>query len=117
MTSRLQQLRLIFSGSTALVTTQALLWSTTLAAAQSGLPTGGQVASGSAQISSANGQSMTVTQMSPKAIVNWGAFSIGEGKSVTFQQPNAGAAILNRVTGEAPTSIGALSRATARSIS
>ena len=45
------------------------------------------------------GRRLTVNQTSPRAIVNWGSFSIGQGNGVTFNQPNASSAILNRVTG------------------
>ncbi len=75
------------------------------AQAQSALPRGGAVASGSASISSPSANSLTVTQTSQRAIVNWDSFSIGSQNSVTFTQPNASAAILNRVTGDTPTSI------------
>ena len=69
-----------------------------------GLPTGGSVSSGSASISSGGG-TMTVTQTSPTAIVNWNSFSIGQPNSVTFNQPGVSSAILNRVTGNTPSSI------------
>ncbi|WP_179145322.1 MBG domain-containing protein [Rhizobium sp. RU36D] len=68
------------------------------------LPTGGQVLEGSVTFDSA-GSTMTVMQGSEKAIVNWNGFSIGSGNSVNFVQPNAGSAILNRVTGGTSTTI------------
>ena len=46
-----------------------------------------------------------MTQTSPRAIVNWGSFSIGQGNGVTFDQPNASSAILNRVTGSTTSTI------------
>ena len=82
----------------------ALTVATSGAAAQSALPTGGSVASGAASIGRA-GSSMTVTQSSQRAIVNWGDFSIGQGASVNFAQPNANSAILNRVTGSTSSTI------------
>ncbi|RDL48722.1 hypothetical protein BLJAPNOD_05000 [Ensifer sp. M14] len=50
------------------------------------LPTGGSVASGSVSIGT-SGTTMTVTQGSDKAIVNWNGFSIGQGHAVNFVQP------------------------------
>lgn len=68
------------------------------------LPTGGQVVSGSVSIG-ASGPAMTVTQGSDKAIVNWNGFSVGQGNSVNFIQPNSASAILNRVTGSTTSTI------------
>ncbi|WP_311272960.1 MBG domain-containing protein [Rhizobium sp. WCS2018Hpa-8] len=68
------------------------------------LPTGGQVVSGQVSIGT-SGSGMTVTQGSSKAIVNWNGFSVGQGNSVNFVQPNSSSAILNRVTGSATSSI------------
>ena len=68
------------------------------------LPTGGQVVSGQVAIGT-SGAGMTVTQGSDKAIVNWNGFSVGQGNSVNFVQPNSSSAILNRVTGSANSTI------------
>lgn len=68
------------------------------------LPVGGQVVSGSVSIG-ASGPAMTVTQGSDKAIVNWNSFSVGQGNSVNFIQPNSASAILNRVTGSTTSTI------------
>ncbi|WP_147290469.1 beta strand repeat-containing protein [Pannonibacter phragmitetus] len=68
------------------------------------LPTDGSVASGSVFIGS-SGPVMTVTQGSNQAIVNWGSFSIGQGNTVHFVQPDASASILNRVTGATASTI------------
>lgn len=62
------------------------------------LPSGGQVGSGSGVITT-DGQSMTVTQDTPKLSINWQSFSVGQGKSVNFVQPSAEAVALNRVVG------------------
>lgn len=70
-----------------------------------GLPTGGQVVAGSAKIGSPANGALTITQTTQRAVVNWSAFSVGQGQSVNFQQPNAGAATLNRVTGSDATAI------------
>ncbi|MEH0069238.1 filamentous hemagglutinin N-terminal domain-containing protein [Pannonibacter sp. Pt2-lr] len=52
-----------------------------------------------------SGPVMTVTQGSNQAIVNWGSFSIGQGNTVNFVQPDASSAILNRVTGATASTI------------
>ncbi|MCO6179820.1 S-layer family protein [Ciceribacter sp. RN22] len=88
----------------------ALLASTALAvnplAAFAGdvLPTGGTVAAGSVNAST-SGTTMTVTQSSDQAIVNWNGFSIGQGYTVNFVQPDSSSAILNRVTGSTTSTI------------
>lgn len=61
------------------------------------LPTGGNVVSGTANIGQ-SGNAMTVNQGSQKAIIDWTSFNIGKDASVTFQQNNASAIALNRVT-------------------
>ena len=66
-------------------------------AAQAALPTGAQVASGSAQIGTV-GNTMTVTN-SPRAIINWQSFSIGQSEAVKFVQQSASSSVLNRVVG------------------
>ncbi|MBV8471847.1 MAG: filamentous hemagglutinin N-terminal domain-containing protein, partial [Hyphomicrobiales bacterium] len=74
------------------------------ASAQSVLPSGGTVAAGAASISQSR-TAMTVNQTSGRAVVNWNSFSIGQGNSVTFNQPSASSAILNRVTGSSSSTI------------
>jgi len=78
----------------------ALLVSGALAspAAMAGLPTGGTVVGGNGNISQ-NGSTMTINQSSNKMAINWQDFSIGQGKTVQFNQPSANAAALNRVLG------------------
>ena len=69
--------------------------------ASNALPTGGKVVAGSATISSnSTPQSavMNVNQTSQRAIVNWSTFNVGSNATVNFNQPNAQAVILNRVT-------------------
>ncbi|SNS85152.1 filamentous hemagglutinin family N-terminal domain-containing protein, partial [Noviherbaspirillum humi] len=68
------------------------------------LPTGAQVAAGSASVSQ-SGSAMTVTQSTPKAILNWNSFDIGPSASVTFNQPSRDAVALNRVVGISPSQI------------
>ena len=69
------------------------------------LPTGGSVAAGAAAISS-SGSSMTISQATPKAIIDWQGFSIGQGGAVQFN--NGSGATLNRVTGTSGSSIDGL---------
>ncbi len=84
------------------------------ASAQTALPTGGSVAAGSARIRPSASNSLTVTQTSPQAIINWNSFSIGAGGSVIFDQPNSSASILNRVTGATPSTIAGALKANGR---
>lgn len=69
------------------------------------LPTGASVAAGSVSIAQPSATQMTITQSSPSAVVNYGSFSIGAGSSVNIQQPSVNAALLNRVTGDTPSTI------------
>ncbi|MFL6698768.1 MAG: beta strand repeat-containing protein, partial [Vitreoscilla sp.] len=48
---------------------------------------------------------LLVQQASNRAVIDWNAFSIGPGNAVQFSQPGAGAAVLNRVTGNSTTDI------------
>lgn len=63
-----------------------------------GLPTGGNVVAGSGSISQ-SGTSMTINQSTAKMAVDWQSFSVGQGNTVNFVQPNASAVALNRVLG------------------
>ena len=92
------------------------LWASTLFASllglanpghvhSAGLPMGGQIVSGTGQIGSANAQALTVTQSSPKMIVDWASFNVGAGSTVTFVQPGSSSVALNRVTGPDPSTI------------
>lgn len=69
-----------------------------------GLPTGGSVSAGSAAISTGAG-TVTVDQASSAVSINWDGFSLAEGNSVRFNQPDASAVALNRVTGVDPSMI------------
>ncbi|MBT8601132.1 filamentous hemagglutinin N-terminal domain-containing protein, partial [Polynucleobacter paneuropaeus] len=66
------------------------------------LPTGGKVVAGNATISqtqTANSATMNINQTSQRAVVNWDSFNVGKNAQVNFNQPNASAVTLNRVTG------------------
>ncbi|MCZ0734494.1 MBG domain-containing protein [Phreatobacter sp. AB_2022a] len=69
------------------------------------LPSGGTVAAGTASIGAPQAGALTVNQSSQRAVINWNAFSVGAGGRVTFQQPGADAATLNRVTGSTASTI------------
>jgi filamentous hemagglutinin family protein len=68
------------------------------------LPTGGRVTAGQAALTYA-GKTLTVNQGSNKAALDWTGFSIGQGATVNFVQPSAGAVALNRVLGADPSLI------------
>jgi filamentous hemagglutinin family protein len=62
-------------------------------------PLGGQVVGGQANIQGQGTKTVTVTQGTQNAIINWNTFNIGVGETTQFIQPNAGAIALNRVIG------------------
>jgi filamentous hemagglutinin family protein len=62
-------------------------------------PTGWQTQGGSATYTPGAG-TLTVNQSSQNLITNWNTFNIGSSATVTFNQPNASAIALNRVTGD-----------------
>ena len=66
-------------------------------------PTKPVVVNGAASFAQ-NGNLFTVTN-SPNAIINWGSFSIGANEITRFVQQNSASAVLNRVTGQDPSSI------------
>jgi filamentous hemagglutinin family protein len=98
--TQIRSSRLVFSTSLSLASALVLASSQ----AQNILPTNGVVTSGAASIRQ-SGADLSITQMSPRAIVNWGGFSIGPANGVAFDQPSASSAILNRVTGSATSTI------------
>jgi len=62
-------------------------------------PQGGQVVGGQATIQGQGTKTVTVNQQSQNAIINWNTFNIAAGELTQFNQPNANAIVLNRVTG------------------
>lgn len=66
------------------------------------LPTGGQVAAGSANISQ-SGSTTTITQSTPSAVINWKGFDTTSGETVNFHQPDQNSVILNRIISGQPT--------------
>ncbi|QCI67506.1 beta strand repeat-containing protein [Phreatobacter stygius] len=69
------------------------------------LPTGGTVASGGVTIATPSATQMTINQSTGSAVVNWQSFSVGAGSTVNIVQPSASSALLNRVTGNTPSTI------------
>lgn len=67
-------------------------------------PTGGQVVAGQASIGQTTAQT-SVTQSSQRAAIDWRSYDVGSQHTVTYQQPNSSAVILNRVTGPDPSQI------------
>ncbi|RBQ26409.1 GLUG motif-containing protein, partial [Arcobacter sp. CECT 9188] len=63
-----------------------------------GVPSGGVVTSGTANISQ-NGNTTNINQSTNKASINWQDFSIKNGETVNFNQPNQNSITLNRVVG------------------
>jgi filamentous hemagglutinin family protein len=68
------------------------------------LPVGGQVVAGSASISQSNA-SMTITQSSNRAAIDWQSFNLGSQAQVTFAQPSSSSVTLNRVLDNNPSQI------------
>jgi len=94
--------RLFWSASAAL----ALMMAAGPTLAAPALPTGGQVTAGAANIGAVSGSSLTVTQASDRAIIDWQGFSVGEGGAVRFE--NGSGATLNRVTGSSVSALDGL---------
>jgi filamentous hemagglutinin family protein len=72
------------------------------------LPTGGSVVAGTASIASTvttSSASMTITQSSQRAVVDWTRFDVGSAAQVSFVQPSASSVTLNRVLGSNPSQI------------
>lgn len=67
-------------------------------------PQGGTVTAGQASIQN-NGALTTITQGSQRAAIDWRSFNVSANETVNFVQPNASAAILNRVVGNDPSAI------------
>jgi filamentous hemagglutinin family protein len=70
------------------------------------LPTGGRVQAGAAVIGAPSGSALTINQSSSRAIIDWSSFSVGQAGSVQFN--NGSGATLNRVTGQAGSTIDGL---------
>ena len=64
----------------------------------------GSVVAGSAAISQA-GNTRTIQQFTDRAVINWQDFSIQQGETTRFIQPNSSSVALNRVVGGNPSAI------------
>jgi len=69
------------------------------------LPTDGHVVAGQATIHKISPTSLSVTQTTDKAILNWNSFSIAGNEAVRFLQPSMHSIALNRVIGVDPSVI------------
>ncbi|MGR8950494.1 MAG: filamentous hemagglutinin N-terminal domain-containing protein, partial [Gammaproteobacteria bacterium] len=67
-------------------------------------PLGPNVMNGVIDFASPDANTLQITN-SPGAIINWHSFGIAPGEITQFIQQNADSAILNRVTGQAPSEI------------
>ena len=63
-----------------------------------GGPADGVVRGGAATIAQ-SGTTTTITQTTDRAVIDWRSFNIAANETVTFAQPGAASAVLNRVTG------------------
>ena len=70
----------------------------------SALPQGGEVAAGAADIAKSQAE-MAIHQATENAVINWQSFNIAANERVNIFQPNAQAALLNRVLGGNPSEI------------
>jgi filamentous hemagglutinin family protein len=68
-------------------------------------PLGSQVVGGSANVQGRGTSTVTVTQSTDKAIINWQTFNISKGETTQFVQPNSSSVTLNRVTGNLGASV------------
>ncbi len=68
------------------------------------LPTGAQVVHGDVTVSQ-TGNTMTLTQASRQAIVNWQSFNLGADAALRLRQSGADAAMLARVVGNDPSTL------------
>lgn len=78
------------------------------------LPDGFTLKSGSVDLPSTVGQTMTIGQHSKGAIIEWNGFNIANGYHVDFQQPGVDSVTLNRVTGAGMSQIDGLLSANGR---
>jgi filamentous hemagglutinin family protein len=70
-------------------------------------PAGGVIMNGAEvnRITRPDAKTTVITQASPRLAINWTSFSSAEGETIRFEQPNASAIALNRVTGRTPSEL------------
>lgn len=83
----------------------AILSSSTNIMASSHLPSGNTTANHAVTINTVDNKIMNIHQLTESAIINWKNFSVAEGMRVDFLQPSNQAATLNRVSGQAASTI------------
>ncbi|HSH95088.1 MAG TPA: filamentous hemagglutinin N-terminal domain-containing protein, partial [Roseimicrobium sp.] len=101
--------------SSVLVTLLAGVHPATIVSVLATTPTGEQVISGDVAFVR-DGSTLTITQTSQHAIINWQDFSISQGSLTQFIQNNANSASLNRVTSLTPSLIAGTLQANGRVI-
>lgn len=72
--------------------------------ARDALPEDGRVAAGHAELARQD-RALTITQRTPRAVLQWRSFDIGADAAVRFVQPDASAVALNWVLGGTPSRI------------
>ena len=77
-------------------------WGASMAYAAGPLPQGGAFVQGQGSMTR-SATALTIQQSSPRGVIDWHSFSIGNGNTVAFN--NGSGATLNRVTGGDPSSI------------
>ena len=87
------------------ILSMVFLSSANIVLGQDTLPTGGNVALGTASITSKTPTTLQIDQTSQNAVINWNSFSIGKDSVVYFNQPGDYSNILNRVTGDTSSAI------------
>jgi filamentous hemagglutinin family protein len=60
------------------------------------LPMGGTLSAGQASVASTS-QQVIVNQTSPRAVIDWNSFNVGQNENVQFKDPSASAITLNRI--------------------
>ena len=95
-------LRRLLLGTTALT---GLALAAAPAAEAQGLPTGGTVTAGTANIALAAANHLAVTTGGQRTVIDWQSFSIANGNKVTIQQPGMNSVTVNEVTGATPSQI------------
>ncbi len=88
--------------------------SASVALAQTFLPMGESLVSGTAVVARPSGSSMTINQTTDRAIINWTSFGISINANVGITQPSVSSILLNRVTGTGSSNIDGLLTANGR---
>lgn len=88
-----------FGSKRALSLAAAFVFSSIAMQGSFALPIDGVVVRGDAIIENSSENTLTITQESDRAVINFEDFSIGDNEQVVFIQPGAGSSVLNRVVG------------------